>query len=85
MCSARSPNWASRRQKQELLEALRDCYLRAGVLIDDPEVRGDPQWGKVQAGEAILIGVASGLPLSALTSKQRQALGSPAQFGGRSG
>jgi hypothetical protein len=63
-----------KRQKQELLEALRRVYLRAGVLIDDPEVRGDPQWGKVQAEEAILIGVPSGLPLSALTSKQRQAL-----------
>jgi len=33
-----------KRQKQELLEALRRCYLRAGVLIDDPEVRSDPQW-----------------------------------------
>jgi hypothetical protein len=63
-----------KRQKQELLEALRRVYLRAGVLIDDPEVRGDPQWGKVQAEEAILIGVAFGLPLSALNSKQRQAL-----------
>jgi len=51
-----------KRQKQELLEALRRCYLRAGVLIDDPEVRSDPQWGKVQPGEAALISAAVGLP-----------------------
>jgi hypothetical protein len=63
-----------KRQKQELLEALRHCYLRAGVLIDDPEVRSDPQWGKVQPEEAALISTAAGLPLSALTPQQRQAL-----------
>jgi hypothetical protein len=63
-----------KRQKQELLEALRHCYLRAGVLIDDPEVRSDPQWGKVQPDEAALIGAAAGLPLSTLTTEQRQAL-----------
>jgi hypothetical protein len=63
-----------KRQKQEMLEALRRVYLRAGVLIDDPEVRSDPQWGKVQAGEAGLIGAAASQPLSALSSKQRQAL-----------
>jgi hypothetical protein len=63
-----------KRQKQELLEALRRVYLRAGVLIDDPEVRRDPQWDKVQAEEAAQIGAASGLSLSALSSKQRQAL-----------
>ena len=63
-----------KRQKQELLEALRHCYLRAGVLIDDPEVRSDPQWGKVQPDETALIGAAAGLPLSALTTEQRQAL-----------
>ena len=28
-----------KRQKQELLEALRICYIRTGVLIDDPQVR----------------------------------------------
>src|SRR5271157_529158 len=64
-----------KRQKQELLEALRRCYLRAGVLIDDPEVRSDPQWGKVQFGEeTTLIGAAGDTLLSALTSKQRQVL-----------
>lgn len=62
-----------KRQKQEMLEALRNCYLRNGVLIDDPQVRSDPQWGKVQAEEAALIGAAGGTLLSALTSKQRQA------------
>jgi hypothetical protein len=63
-----------KRQKQELLDALRNCYLRAGVLIDDSDVRKDPQWGKVQPGEAALIGAATGLPLSSLYPEQRQAL-----------
>ncbi|MGB8211979.1 MAG: serine-rich protein [Anaerolineales bacterium] len=64
-----------KRQKQELLEALRICYIRTGVLIDDPQVRADPQWGKVQYGEeSALVGVLGGTPLSSLTAKQRQAL-----------
>jgi hypothetical protein len=64
-----------KRQKQELLEALRNCYLRTGVLIDDPQVRADPQWGKVQYGEeSALLGAAGGTLLSALTTKQRQTL-----------
>jgi hypothetical protein len=63
-----------KRQKQELLDALRNCYLRAGVLIDDSEVRKDPQWGKVQPGEAALIGASAGLPISSLNAEQRQAL-----------
>ena len=40
-----------KRQKQELLNALRDVYLRAGVLIDDPLVRGDAEWGMVRDDE----------------------------------
>lgn len=64
-----------KRQKQEMLDALRRIYLRAGVLIDDPEVRKDPQWGKVQHGEeADLINVPAGTFLGVLTSAQRQSL-----------
>ncbi len=63
-----------KRQKQELLDALRNCYLRAGVLIDDSDVRKDPQWGRVQPDEAALISAAAGLPLSSLTPEQRQVL-----------
>ncbi len=63
-----------RRQKQELLDALRQVYLRAGVLVDDPEIRTDPKWGRVQPDEADLVGVSAGTPLSDLTWEQKQAI-----------
>jgi len=63
-----------KRQKQEMLEALRRVYLRAGVLVDDPEVRADRRWGKVGAEEAAPLGVRAGLVLSDLDARQRQAL-----------
>jgi len=64
-----------KRQKQEMLDALRRIYLRIGVLIDDPEVRNDPQWGKVQPGEeAALTGASAWTSLASLTSLQRQQL-----------
>ena len=37
-----------KRQKQELLDAIRGLYLAKGVMVDDPEVRKDEQWGHVQ-------------------------------------
>ncbi len=61
-----------KRQKQEMLEALRRVYLKAGVLIDDPEVRSDPEWGRIQAEEAALIRVSTGTTLGNLTRMQRQ-------------
>ncbi len=63
-----------KRQKQELLEAMRNLYNRCGVLVDDPAVRSDPRWGRVQPDEASLVGAASGTALGDLSSKQRQAL-----------
>ena len=64
-----------RRQKQELLEALRAVYVRAGVLVDDPEVRTDPEWGRVRLGaEEGLTGALAGLPLGDLDYRQRQLL-----------
>ncbi len=63
-----------RRQKQELLDALRAVYLKAGVLVDDREVRADPQWGKVQAEEADIVEALPGTPLGDLTIQQRQKL-----------
>jgi hypothetical protein len=64
-----------KRQKQELLEAMRTLYLNAGVLVDDPKVREHVQWGQVQAGEeAALVGARAGTLLGNLGSKQRQAL-----------
>jgi hypothetical protein len=64
-----------KRQKQELLDSLRKLYVSHGVLIDDPDVRSDPQWGRVQAGdESNLTGVNAGLPLGNLPTKERQKL-----------
>ena len=64
-----------KRQKQELLEAMREIYIRAGVLVDDPKVRENSQWGTVWSDEeSALTGASVGAPLSSLTGKQRQAL-----------
>lgn len=64
-----------RRQKQELLEALRQVYIRAGVLVDDPDVRKDPGWGKVRGSEEVrLTGKTAGTGLDQLTPQQRQRL-----------
>lgn len=42
-----------RRQAPELREALRQVYLRAGVLVDDPAL--PPEWGTVRPEEAEVI------------------------------
>ena len=63
-----------KRQKQELLEALRKVYVRAGVLVDDPDVRGDLQWGRVQPDESGLVGEAAGKGITDLLPDQRQQL-----------
>ncbi len=63
-----------RRQKQELLDALRTVYLKAGVLVDDPEIRNDPVWGRVRADEADAVGVDANTPLGDLTWQQKQAV-----------
>ena len=63
-----------KRQKQELLEALRKIYVRAGVLVDDPEVRSDLQWGRIQPDESDLIGATRGMAISDLLPTARQQL-----------
>ena len=63
-----------KRQKQELLEALRKVYVRAGVLVDDPEVRSDLQWGRIQPDESDLTGERTGKAISDLTPNARQQL-----------
>jgi hypothetical protein len=63
-----------KRQKQELLEAMRRLYVDEGVLVDDPLVRGHTQWGKVQDSEATLIGAKAGTLLGNLDPRQRQSL-----------
>jgi hypothetical protein len=59
-----------KRQKQELLEALRKVYLREGVLVDDP----DNEKPVVDRSEASVIGVKPGLNVSDLPSRQKQEL-----------
>ncbi|MFZ5884029.1 MAG: serine-rich protein [Chloroflexota bacterium] len=62
-----------KRQKQELLEALRTIYIEKGVLIDDPEVRNGAL-GVVQKSEAGLLGVRAGRKIADLSLADRQAL-----------
>ncbi|MBI3958845.1 MAG: ATP-binding protein, partial [Chloroflexi bacterium] len=71
-----------RRQVHELRDALRRVYLDAGVLVDDPECRSDPQWGYVrdeelsdfsaQLSDADGEPVGAGTPLSVLNAESRQ-------------
>jgi hypothetical protein len=62
-----------RRQVAELREALRRVYLRAGVLVDDPDCRQDAVWGRVRAGEESVAG-AVGTELGTLLPEARQRL-----------
>ena len=64
-----------KRQKQELLEALRRLYISNGVLVDDPKVQVSPKWGFVcDQAEAELVEESLGKPLAALTAEKRQKL-----------
>ncbi len=63
-----------KRQKQELLEAMRTLYINTGVLVDDPKVREHAQWGNVQPDEAALVSAKAGTLLGDLGPKQRQIL-----------
>lgn len=63
-----------RRQVGEVRDALRQIYIRAGVLVDDPDVRADPEWGRVQDKEGDIAGAEKGTPLADITPDGRQAL-----------
>ena len=63
-----------KRQIHELRSTLRDVYLAAGVLVDDPEVRNDPTWGVVRQGEEAEAGAPAGTPLRQLSRAGRQRL-----------
>ncbi len=64
-----------KQQQHRLLEALENVYLRAGVLVDDPQVRRDAVWGQVvDQDEANQSGSAVGRELRNLTADQRQRL-----------
>lgn len=62
-----------KRQKQELLEAMRKIYSETGVLVDDPEVRNG-SLGVVQKNEASRLSVRAGTKIAMLSSKDRQTL-----------
>ncbi|MBI1296739.1 serine-rich protein, partial [bacterium] len=71
-----------RRQVHELRDALRQVYLKAGVLVDDPECRDHAVWGVVHGDELSAISgqlsaqsgeaVTAGLSLEKLTPDSRQ-------------
>jgi hypothetical protein len=64
-----------KRQKQEMLDALRKLYLDNGVLIDDPQVRSHARWGLAQVGdEANLAACSAGTPIATLPAPARQKL-----------
>jgi hypothetical protein len=58
-----------KRMIPEVRDALRTVYLNAGVLVDDPELRGDAEWGFVRADDAA---GSPGTPLEKLTPEERQ-------------
>jgi hypothetical protein len=63
-----------RRQVGEVRDALRSIYLQHGVLVDDPDVRSDVEWGKVKPDEEEIAGAREGTHISDLTRDARQAL-----------
>ncbi|MGB7540359.1 MAG: serine-rich protein [Anaerolineales bacterium] len=58
-----------KRMIPEVRDALRTVYLNAGVLVDDPELREDPQWGTVRVDDAAGT---PGVPLEQLSPQERQ-------------
>ncbi|GIV64844.1 MAG: hypothetical protein KatS3mg046_104 [Bellilinea sp.] len=63
-----------KQQQHRLLDALRRLYVSHGVMVDDPQVRADPQWGRVQADEAARLGLTADTPLGNLSADERQRL-----------
>jgi hypothetical protein len=63
-----------KQQQHRLLDALRRLYVSHGVMVDDPQVRADPQWGRVQADEAAKLGLTADTPLGNLSADERQRL-----------
>jgi len=62
-----------KRQKQELLDALRTLYLNKGVLVDDPLVRSGEK-GTISRSEASVIGAKAGTTIEKLSSREKQEL-----------
>lgn len=56
-------------QKQQRIwfeTLIREMYLDAGALTDDPDVWSHPVWGKVRQEEAALVGIPAETPLKTL-------------------
>ena len=70
-----------RRQVAEMREALRQVYLQAGVLVDDPELPSE--WTTVRVGEEAIAETEADVPLSTLDpdAKQRLAVERSKQVG----
>jgi hypothetical protein len=64
-----------KQQQHRLLDCLRQVYLQAGVLVNDPEVRQSPRWGQVKdEEEAALVNTPKDTALGELTPEARQKL-----------
>lgn len=63
-----------KQQQHRLLDAVRTIYINAGVLVDDPDVRGNGEWNKVLLREESIVGAPAGTMLADLTIDQRQRL-----------
>lgn len=62
-----------KRQKQELLEALRKLYVRNGVLVDDPDVR-KTNLNTISYAESVAVGAKAGSRIEQLSPAEKQAL-----------
>ncbi|MDW8029261.1 MAG: serine-rich protein [Armatimonadota bacterium] len=62
------------RQLGFLRQTLRELYVEHGVLVDDPEVRAHPRWGRVAPEEARVLGLPGNARLEDLSPADRQRL-----------
>ena len=62
----------AKRQIHELRNVLAAVYRTAGVFVDEPFVRGHPEWGLVSDREATALGLAAATDLGDLSRDDRQ-------------
>jgi hypothetical protein len=63
-----------RRQIHDFRDVLKGVYVRAGVLVRDPDVVSDPQWGRVQNDEEPIVHRRTGTPIKELSAPAKQKL-----------
>jgi hypothetical protein len=63
-----------RRQVHDFRRVLKRVYVNAGVLVRDPEVQTDPEWGYVRGDEEPLVHVAPGTSIKELQPEALQML-----------